>query len=119
MNNEIWKVLLIQLVLSFLYAGAVAIWNMDALFSAIVGCMAGLIPNTYICYRMSRQLDNNNAAQVLGYAYRSEFGKWLMTGMIFLLAFTSDQLWDPVFLFAGFILIQVSSGFIPFVTKGN
>ena len=63
MNNEIWKVLLIQLALSFLYAGAVAVWKTDALFSAIVGCMAGLIPNTYIYYRMARQVENNNATQ--------------------------------------------------------
>jgi len=119
MKNEIWKAPLIQLALSVLYVIGIAVWEMDALFSAIVGCMAGLIPNTYIYYRMSRQAENDSATQFLGYAYRSELGKWLMTGMIFMLAFTSDHVWDPVFLFAGYVLVQVSSGFVAFVTKGN
>jgi hypothetical protein len=39
--------------------------------------------------------------------------------MILLLAFTTDYPWDPVVLFAGFVLIQVSGWFTPFVTKGN
>ncbi len=89
------------------------------MFSAIIGCLAGLIPNGYFYFRMSKQVEGNNAQQWLGYAYRSEFGKWLMTGMIFMLVFTSKHTWDPIVLFAGYVLIQISSWFVPFVIKGN
>ena len=119
MNNQIWKALYLQIVLSVLYVLASAIWNMSVVFSAMIGCMAGLIPNAYFYFRMSRQSNNNNAQQWLGYAYRSEFGKWLMAGIIFMLAFTSNHSWDPMVLFAGYVLIQVSSWFVPFFNKGN
>ena len=40
-----------------------------------------------------------------------------------MLAFTTDYSWDPVMLFAGFVLIQMSGWLAPFViifyTKGN
>jgi F0F1-type ATP synthase assembly protein I len=81
--------------------------------------MAGLAPNTYYGIRMLKQVDNNSAVQWLGYAYRIEFVKWLMTGLIFLLAFTTNYPWDPIVLFAGFCLIQMSSWFIPLIVKGN
>jgi len=35
------------------------------------------------------------------------------------LAFTSGYPWDPVILFAGFVLIQLSGLFAPLVIKGN
>lgn len=89
------------------------------MFSALVGCLAALVPNGYFYYRMSRQVENNNAQQWLGFAYRSEIGKWFMTGMIFVLAFTSNHSWDPIVLFTGYTLILISSWFVPFVTKGN
>lgn len=119
MNVQFWRALQIQIAVTALYVSASALWQESVMFSALVGCLAGLVPNGYFYYRMSRQAENNNAQQWLGYAYRSEFGKWLMTGMIFLLAFTSNNSWDPIVLFAGYALIQISSWFVPFVIKGN
>lgn len=117
MNKQIWKGLIIQFVLSGIYVSTIAVWDEKALFSAFVGCIAYLIPNGYFYFRMSRQSDNNNAERILSFAYRSEFGKWLMTGIIFVLAFTSNHSWDPIVLFSGYALIQVSSWFVPFVIK--
>ena len=119
MNNQIFKALIIQYTFGAVYLLGTGLWDTTLMLSALVGCIAGLIPNTYFFMKMSRQPENNDAAQWLGYAYRSEFGKWLMTGMIFLLAFTSDHSWDPVVLFAGYILILLSSWFVPFLIKGN
>ncbi|MCP4431404.1 MAG: hypothetical protein GY806_10530 [Gammaproteobacteria bacterium] len=119
MNFQIWKALHIQVAVSVLYVSASALWKESVMFSAIIGCLAGLIPNGYFYFRMSKQVEGNNAQQWLGYAYRSEFGKWLMTGMIFMLVFTSKHTWDPIVLFAGYVLIQISSWFVPFVIKGN
>lgn len=118
-DKEIWNVLKIQFVLGGVYFLGIAFWNNALILSALVGCMAALIPNTYFYMRVGKQAENNNAEQWLSYAYRSEIGKWLMTGMIFLLAFTSKHSWDPIVLFAGYVLIQVSSWFVPFIVKGN
>ena len=119
MKNQIFKTLIAQYLLGGIYLIGVLIWNDSVILSALVGCMACLVPNSYHSIRMLKQTKNNNALQWLGYAYRSEFVKWLMTGMIFVLAFTADYNWDPIVLFAGYILIQLSSWFIPFVLKGN
>ena len=119
MKNQIKKTLILQYILGGIYLISVALWDKTVLFSALVGCMAALIPNTYFSIRMLRATKNNNAPQWLGYAYRSEIGKWVIMSAIFLLAFTTDYPWDPVILFAGFVLIQISGWFTPFVIKGN
>jgi len=119
MKNQIYKTLIAQYLLGAIYLIGIVIWNDNVMLSALVGCIACLVPNTYQSIRMLRQTDNDNAVQWLGYAYRSEFVKWLMTGIIFLLAFTTNYPWDPIVLFAGYILIQVSSWFVPLALKGN
>ena len=119
MRNQIIKSLILQYALGFMYLSGVGLWDNSVMLSALVGCMAGLLPNTYFSIRMMQAADNNNAVQWLGFAYRSEMGKWLMTGAIFMLAFSTDYPWDPVFMFAGFSLMLISGWFVPFVTKGN
>jgi F0F1-type ATP synthase assembly protein I len=119
MKNQIFRTLIIQYILGTIYLIGLVIWNDTVMLSGLVGCIAGLVPNTYQSVRMTKQTENNNAVQWLGYAYRSELVKWLMTGIIFLLAFTSNYPWDPIVLFAGFCLIQMSSWFVPLIVKGN
>ena len=119
MKNQIFRTLIVQYLLGGVYLLGAVIWNENVMLSALVGCMACLVPNTYQSIRMLKQTENDNAVQWLGYAYRSELVKWLMTGMIFALAFTSNYPWDPIVLFAGYILLQMSSWFVPLVLKGN
>jgi F0F1-type ATP synthase assembly protein I len=119
MKNQIYKTLIAQYLLGGIYLIGIAIWADSVMLSAVVGCIAGLAPNTYQSIRMLKQTQNDNALQWLGYAYRSEFVKWFMTGMIFVLAFTADYQWDPIVLFAGYILILISSWFVPFFTKND
>jgi F0F1-type ATP synthase assembly protein I len=119
MRDQILKTLILQYALGGIYVFGVVIWNDSVMLSALVGSIACLLPNTYQSIRILKQTKNNNAPQWLGYAYRSEFVKWLMTGMIFMLAFTANYEWDPLILFAGFVLMQMSSWFVPFIIKGN
>jgi len=119
MKYQIYATLIIQYIVGTIYLVGVVIWDDSVMLSALVGCIACLAPNTYHGIRMLKQTENNNAVQWLGYIYRSEFVKWLMTGMIFVLAFTADYQWDPMILFAGYILLQLSSWFVPLVLKGN
>ena len=119
MKNQILKVLVLQYVLGFIYLAVTGIWDAAAMMSAMTGCVAALVPKTYLWMRMLRAEDTENAQQWLGYAYRSEIGKWVITGAIFMLAFTTDYPWDPVVLFAGFVLIETSGWIAAFVIKGN
>ena len=120
MKNQIFRTLVFQFILGGLYLTAIGLWNPAEIPSALVGCVASLVPTAYFGIRVARAADKtNDAAQWLGYAYRAEIGKWVMTGTIFALAFTSDYPWDPVVLFAGFSLIQLSGWVTPLVMKGN
>jgi ATP synthase protein I len=119
MKNQILKVLVLQYVLGLFYLAATGIWDAAAMMSALTGCVAALVPKTYLGLRMLRTTEDDDAAQWLGYAYRSEIGKWVITGAIFMLAFTTDYPWDPVVLFAGFVLIETSGWLAAFVIKGN
>lgn len=119
MKNQIYGTLIIQYLLGAMYLVGIMVWDDDVALSAVVGCVASLVPNSYHSIRMLKQTENNDALQWLSYAYRSEIVKWLMTGMIFLLVFTANYEWDPIVLFAGYILIQMSSWFVPLVLKGN
>jgi ATP synthase protein I len=119
MKNQIFRVLVLQYILGGVYLAVTGIWDKAAMTSALTGCMAALVPATYFSMRMSRTTEDKNAMQFLGYAYRSELGKWVIMGAIFVMAFSMDYPWDPVVLFVGFVLIQLSGWIAPFVIKGN
>ena len=119
MKNKIFRVLVLQYALGFIYLTATGIWDAAAMMSAVTGCMAALVPKTYLCMRMLRTKEVESAAQWLGYAYRSQIGKWVIAGAIFMFAFTTDYPWDPVVLFAGFVLIETSGWLAAVVIKGN
>ncbi|HKJ52042.1 MAG TPA: ATP synthase subunit I [Gammaproteobacteria bacterium] len=120
MKNQIFRTLVFQVVLGGGYLAGIGLWNPAEIPSALVGCVASLVPKAYFGLRLLRAADNNSdAAQWLGSAYRAELGKWVIMGAIFVLVFNSDYPWDPVVLFAGFSLIQLSGWVTPLVMKGN
>ena len=119
MKNQIIKVLILQYVLGGIYTVVTSLWDAAAMISALTGCMAALVPKTYFSMRMLRTTDDKNATQWLGFAYRSEIGKWVIMGAILMAAFSVNYHWDPVILFAGFVLIQLSGWLAPIIIKGN
>ncbi len=120
MKNQIIKTLILQYVLGVAYLLGAGLWDSAVIFSALVGCAAALVPKTYFGLRMLRDSEQEKDARSwLGYAYRSEIGKWVIMGAIFAAAFTTDYPWDPVILFVGFVLIQLSGRIAPLVIKGN
>lgn len=119
MKNQIIRTLIFQYILGGIYLLSTGLWDISVTLSALVGCVAGLAPNTWFSIRMLRAAENNNAMQWLGYAYRSEIGKWVLMGAVFVLAFSADYDWDPGYMFAGFVLIILSGLVAPLLIKGN
>ncbi|MCP4078124.1 MAG: hypothetical protein GY744_18310 [Gammaproteobacteria bacterium] len=119
MKTQIQYLLTVQLVFLLIYCLLVFLLKLGDVFSALTGCLASLLPSIYFSYKMLRQLDNNNAVEWLSYTYRSDVSKWLMAGIIFVLAFTSDYQWDPLILFVGYLLVQMSGIFVPIFFKGK
>lgn len=119
MKKLVILLLALQSLLTFLFLLVIHVLRIGDLFSALVGCLASLIPATYQGVKMVLNKEHDDAQQWLGFAYRVDLVKWLMTGMIFILAFTSQYTWDPATLFIGYLLVQMSGILIPLVQKGN
>ena len=121
MKQQVIKLLVGQYVLALGFISVSAMWGEAAAFSALTGCLAALLPNTFFSVRMLRAAtrDYEDASQFVRDAFRAEFQKWLMTGMILVLAFTSDYQWNAGFLFAGFGLLLFTGVFVSFVLKGD
>ncbi len=118
MKNQIIRTLIFQYLLGVTYLIGTGLWDAASMFSALIGCLAALLPTTWFGYRMIKAQDQeNDAALILGYAYRSEIGKWVMMALIFWMAFTTEYPWDPGFLFAGFVLVLMSGWVAPLVIK--
>ena len=120
MRNQVVRTLVFQFVLGGVYLAGIGLWDPAVAPSALVGCAASLLPKAYFGFRMLRVADKeSDAAYWLGHAYRAEIGKWVIMGTVFALAFTSDYSWDPVVLFAGFVLLQLSGWIVPLTSKGD
>ena len=119
MKAQVLQLFKIQLLVTFIYPALIVLFAWGDALSALVGCLASLLPSTYFGIRMLKQAENNNAEQWLGYAYRSDIGKWILAGIVFALAFTSGYRWDPIVLFAGYLLTQMSGMFLPIIQKGK
>ncbi len=118
LKKQIRLLVSVELMISLVYLSFVYLLRLGDLFSALTGCLASLIPGFYFAIKIWRQADNNDPQSWISHAYRADFGKWLMTGVIFFLAFTSGYIWDPLIFFVGYLLVQMSGMFVPFFTKG-
>ncbi len=119
MKSQIQLLLLIQLAVMLGFLAVVALLRPAALVSGLTGCLASVLPSFYFSIRMLRHRHVSDAGEWLGYAYRSDIGKWVIAGIIFALAFSSGYHWDPVILFTGFLLVQMSGMLLPLIQKGE
>jgi ATP synthase protein I len=120
MKKQIVRGLSLQLLLAGLLLTGISFFQTGtSFFSAVAGCLAAILPNGYIGYKMARQTEAATAHEFVNYAYRSQFGKWVMTGMIFTLIFTAEYDWDPLSLFVGYCVIAITGGFIPLIFKSD
>jgi F0F1-type ATP synthase assembly protein I len=119
MKSQIYRALAIQYLVGCLFLVGLVIWNTGTIFSGFVGCLAALLPVTYISSRMARKTDEYSAQQWLSYAYRAQLGKWFMTIMMFVLILSAEYSWSFAVLFAGFCLIQLTSCVAPLMIKGD
>ncbi|MGK0398544.1 MAG: F0F1-type ATP synthase assembly protein I [Gammaproteobacteria bacterium] len=119
MKNQIYRALAIQYIVGCLFLIGLSIWNLDTVFSGFVGCLAALLPATYISSRMARKTNDYSAQQWLSYAYKTQLGKWFMTIMMFALILSAEYNWSFAVLFTGFCLVQITSCIVPLMIKGD
>jgi F0F1-type ATP synthase assembly protein I len=119
MKAQAYRLLKVQLLITIFYPAFITALDWGDAISALTGCLFSLLPSTYFSLRMLRQMDNLDAVSWLRSAYSFEIGKWVMAGLLFALAFSSGYRWDPIVLFAGYLLTQMSGIFSPSSVKGK
>lgn len=83
-------------------------------YSALLGCLAAVIPNAFLALRLMVSQTKDGAKALLGAAWIGEIGKLALTVLIFTLVFTQVRPLNAAAVFAGFITTQLVtfSGFL-------
>lgn len=108
-----------RLSVSCLFVGFIYISQQTAVFSAFVGVVACLIPESYQGWKVSKADKVFEPNMWLRLTYQSMISKWLMTAMIFAISFSSDFEWDYKILFIGYLIVNVFGLLTPILIKGK
>lgn len=103
--STVARVLLLQLGSSVLLA--LLFWGIGGRisgFSALLGGLICLLPNAYLALRLTLPRSDRGASGLVRAAYIGEFGKIVLTVLLFGLVFSLVRPVDPVALFSGFIV---------------
>ena len=103
--STVARVLLLQLGSSVLLA--LLFWGIGGRisgFSALLGGLICLLPNAYLALRLTLPRSDRGTSGLVRAAYIGEFGKIVLTVLLFGLVFSLVRPVDPVALFSGFIV---------------
>ncbi len=119
MNSSIKASILVRLVSGCIFVVLILIISPSVVFSALVGVMACFIPETYQGWKLSKTEKIYDPSKWLGLAYQSIISKWIMTAMIFALAFSSSIEWNYIILFIGYLFVHVFGLLTPILFKSK
>ena len=119
MKAQVFGLLKIQLLITALYPVLIAVLGWGDEISALAGCLISFLPATYFGLRVLGQANSYDPVLWLRSTYRFEIGKWVLAAVLFALAFSSGYPWDPIILFAGYLLVQMSGLISPYIVKGS
>lgn len=105
--NVVAKVLIMQLLLSLLCAlVAWILFGTVAGYSAVLGGLVCVIPNMFLGLRMMAVREASDPRQLLNAAYIGEAGKFVLSVVLFVLAYKFVPALNPAALLSGFIVAQ-------------
>ncbi len=119
MDKSIKASILTRLFVSFAFVIFIYLFRQVSVFSAFVGVLACLIPESYQGWKVSKAKKIFEPNAWLRVAYQSMLTKWLMTAMIFAISFSSDVQWDYTILFTGYLLVNIFGLLAPILFKGK
>lgn len=108
-----------RFIVSCGYLIFVGVYFNASVLSAFVGVLANLVPEIYQGWKLSGTEKEFNPSTWLRLVYQSMISKWLMTGIIFAVSFSSSIQWDYKILFIGYLLVHLSGLLTPILTKGK
>ena len=114
---RIYRVIVVQLLFSFLFFVLLQPLGMTAALSALLGGLCYTIPNAYFVRQAFRYRGARSAKLIANSFYRGEAGKLILTAVAFTLVFTQVKPLDPIALFGAFILVQAVNWFTPLLVR--
>jgi ATP synthase protein I len=106
--QPIVSILLIQVLVSGILAGALALWlGRTAGISALLGGAIAVVPNAFLGARLLAPKAGTSAHALLKAAWLGELGKLMLTAVLFVLVFVSVRPLSALGLFGGFIAAQI------------
>jgi len=106
--QPIVSILLIQVLVSGILAGALALWlGRTAGVSALLGGAIAVIPNAFLAARLLAPGSGANARALLRAAWFGEIGKLIMTAALFAAVFAAVRPLSALALFGAYIAAQL------------
>lgn len=75
--------------------------------SVLAGCMTALVPNLVFARWFEQPYRADCTHRLLGQMYLAQLGRWMLTAVLFALAFSGIEDLEPRALFGAFVLIYI------------
>ena len=104
------RIPLTQTVITLIAAGAFAFVDFIAAYSAFLGGLACILPNTYAIWRVfgAGRGSHPSGFRTFGIMMRAEFSKFVLTGALFALIFWLVPDINPLAMFSVFVLAMLA-----------
>ena len=119
MNSAIKAAILVRFFSSCFFVVLIFIIDPSLVFSALLGVSACFIPEGYQGWKLSNTESVYEPSKWLGLAYQSIISKWLMTAMIFGIAFSSSVQWNYIIVFIGYLFVHVFGLLTPILFRNK
>ncbi len=103
----VYRIVLLQLILTVLSASLAWLYSDVAAYSALLGGLTCALPNAYFVWRAFRYSGARSTVQVVQSFYQGESWKFVLTALSFAVIFQRVEPLNVLTLFAGFITVQL------------
>ncbi len=112
------RLLLLQCLSGLVFAGILLVWQVDAAISGLIGAGIAVVPNVYFALRVFDMSKGRNAGSTLRAMFVGAVGKFVVTMVLFWLAFMFLSPLHAPALFGGFALAQLMN-WVSLLMNGN
>ena len=113
----IYRVIVTQLIVTVCIASVLLLHSVVTAYSALLGGLICLLPNTYLAKKAFQYSGARAARQIAQSFYKGEAVKFILTALLFALVFGFIEPLNVFALFGTFILVQAVNWFTALLLK--
>ena len=113
-----FPILILQAIVTAVIAVIFAIsGGWVAAYSALLGGLIALLANAYFAFKAFRYFGARSARAIVQSIWAGAMGKWIITAVLFALAFVGVEPLAPMQLFIGYLLGLLAAACAPLLVK--